>query len=106
MNHRAFAKIAAQPRDLPKVSQYNCEIIHIHLDGSHKNRRVIRIKGGSHHDTYPSNLMQEALPNGHLEDVMEGVHCNDVEKGGQGVPLPKNPTMLDGRAGHPIQHDL
>ena len=96
-HNRAFLEVRAKALHVPKASQDRGEIVHVPLDGSNKDRRVIRIKGGTHHGSPTTDLVEEPFPRRQVEDLMQGVYCQHEEEGEMGSPCRNPRPCLTGR---------
>ena len=97
-----FLEVGAKARHVPKASQDRGEIVDVPFDGSHKDRRIVRIEGGTHHGPTTTDLVEEHFPRRQVKDLMQGVNRKDEEEGGNGVSLTESATMLDRWTRQPI----
>jgi hypothetical protein len=87
MDHGALREVCAKTGNFPKALQNGRKVLHILLDWSHKNHRIVRIERSPQNGPTATQLMKQTKTSCFLQNLRDGVDCEDKEEGDNGVPL-------------------
>jgi hypothetical protein len=99
----ALLEVSAKTGDLPKALKNFSQVDYVLTEGSNKDRRVIRIKGGTHNTSTPTKLVKETMAGSTFKDLGQRVDGEHKKKRREWVSLSKPMSMHNGISGDAIK---